>query len=395
MRYNKFQDAEISMLGMGTMRLPMTEGQIDMKKTQEIFDYMISEGVNYFDTAYPYHDGKSENATAECLKKYPRESYFLADKFPGHQLYLPLTPEEVFEDQLKKCDTTYFDFYLLHNVNDSCYDHYTDKAAGVLDYFDAQRKNGRIRHLGFSTHGTPQMMENFINWCEKNGTPMEFCQIQLNYLDWTLQNAEEKVRILNAHNIPVWVMEPVRGGKLADLPEADKKKLAAFGKDCTDAAWAMQWLMDVPGVVCVLSGMTTMEQAKDNAKTFAEGKPLTDAEKDALYGIAEGLKAAVPCTGCRYCTESCPIGLDIPRIIELYNDLKFQATMIPGILVSGLGEGKTPYDCLQCGACAAMCPQGIDIPSIMTDMCDLLDKAPNWQKICRDREDARLAALEK
>ena len=394
MIYRKFQEEELSALGFGTMRLPVRDDQsIDRELTQQMTDTLIANGVNYFDLAYPYMDGKSETVMGECLKKHDRKKLFLADKYPGHQHFMPLTPEEIFEEQLRKVQTAYFDFYLLHNVNDSAYDHYTDEEFGIARYFAEQKKNGRIRHLGFSTHASLACLEKFVDWCEEHGYEMEFCQIELNYLDWTLQDAKAKAEFLTARGIPVWVMEPVRGGKLASLSEEDRKVLASFTPGRSDASWALRFASQVPGVTVTLSGMSTMEQVTDNLSTFEKEDPLSKEETEALLQIAEGMKNAVPCTSCRYCADACPLGLDIPLFMKLYNEIKFAATFQPGMIVAGLPEGKKPWDCLSCGACASMCPQGIEIPELLKDLTERIKAAPDWVEICRKREEIRRNSL--
>lgn len=216
MIYRDFQGLKLSALGFGTMRLPTIGGvysKIDEKAAAEMFDYAIQHGVNYFDTAWGYHDGESENTDGKILSKYPRESFYLASKFPGYDLSNFGRVEEIFEKQLKKCRVDYFDFYLFHNVCEMNIDAYlNEEKYGTYSYLMEQKRNGRIRHLGFSAHGSLAVIERFL---EKYGKDMEFCQLQINYLDWEFQNAKGKVELLKKYNIPVWVMEPVRGGKLA------------------------------------------------------------------------------------------------------------------------------------------------------------------------------------
>ena len=203
-------------------------------------------GVNYFDTAYPYHGGVSEIVMGESLSRYPRESYYLATKYPGHQLSSTYDPEAVFEEQLKKCGVEYFDFYLLHNVYENSIQVYTDAKWGILEYFAEQKRRGRIRHLGFSSHGSIQILEEFLEYA---GEHMEFCQIQLNYLDWTLQKAKEKYEMLTDRGIGVWVMEPIRGGRLARLSQEEEACLRKMRPEESSAAWALRFVQDLP--VCL------------------------------------------------------------------------------------------------------------------------------------------------
>ena len=387
MIYKQFQDKQLSMLGFGTMRLPLlADGvTIDEQQVAEMTAYAMEHGVNYFDTAHPYHQGNSERVIGRVLKNYPRESFYLADKYPGHQIASSYNPAATFEEQLEKCGVEYFDFYLLHNVYEKSIETYMDPQWGILDYFLEQKRLGRIKHLGFSTHGSVAMMETFLNYC---GQHMEFCQIQLNYLDWTLQDAKAKCELLAKWNIPVWVMEPVRGGKLATQSEAVEAQLKALRPDESIPAWCFRWLQGIEGVTMVLSGMSNMEQMMDNVKTFEAPKPLTAEENALLMDIAEQLKNAVPCTACRYCCDGCPMGLDIPALLAIYNDLKVTPTFLLGMRVEALPPEKRPDACIGCGACMSICPQNINIPEALADMAEILKGLPSWEAICREREAA-------
>lgn len=387
MQFNEMCSEKLSRLGFGCMRLPVREdGAIDQEQVERMVDYAISHGVNYFDTAWPYHGGTSEIAIGKALKKYPRESWRLADKFPGHQISDHYDPAAIFEEQLKKCGVDYFDFYLLHNVYENSLGTYQDPRWGIVDYFKEQKKLGRIKHLGFSTHARPETLETILDYL---GEDAEFCQIQLNYLDWTLQNARAKVELLRERNIPIVVMEPLRGGRLANLPERDAGKLTALRPGESVASWAFRWLQAIPEVKVVLSGMSDFDQMVDNLKTFSAGEPLTEGETDTLLEIAEDLKGAIPCTRCRYCCDGCPMGLDIPTLIHAWNDFKFNpGSMTVPMQMDALPEDKRPSACIGCGACAAICPQSIDIPQAMADFAEALGKTRSWAEICREREEA-------
>ena len=385
MIYSDFKGLKLSRLGFGAMRLPMIGNEIDEEQVARMVDLAMERGVNYFDTAYPYHGGESERVLGRVLASYPRESYYLATKFPGHQLASSYNPAQIFEEQLEKCGVDYFDFYLLHNVYDKSMPTYLDPRWGILDYFVEQQKKGRIRHLGFSTHGTVEWMEEFLNRC---GEHMEFCQIQLNYLDWTLQRAEEKCALLARHNIPVWVMEPLRGGKLAALSPENEAKLKALRPQEGVPAWAFRWLQGIDNVKVILSGMSTYAQMQDNVHTFEQCAPLNEEENQALMDIADGLKNSVPCTGCRYCCDGCPMGLDIPRILASYNDFRYAASFNAYMWLEGEPEDKRPAACIGCGKCAQICPQGIDIPGAMKDFAERIAEQPSWAQICREREEA-------
>lgn len=380
MIYSDFKDCRISRLGFGAMRLPVNEdSSINEELAEKMVDYAIEHGINYFDTAYPYHSGYSETFLRKALAKYDRSSYYLADKYPGHVIADSYDPKDVFEDQLKKCGTDYFDFYLLHNVNELTLGVYMDERWGILDYFRKQKENGRIRHLGFSSHARSDTLKKILDLI---GDQMEFCQIQLNFADWTIQNAQEKCRILDEYGIPVWVMEPIRGGRLADLKQ-NNEKLKALEPDKSIASWALRWLLRLDDVKVVLSGMSDLEQTADNIATFEEAKPLNDAESELLQDIAESMKNSVPCTGCRYCCDSCPMGLDIPTFMSLTNELRFgmETAVHVSVLLDALPEDKKPAACIACGSCVPMCPQNIGIPDIIAELRGKEKDLPSWKKI--------------
>lgn len=388
MEYKDFKGKKLSNLGFGLMRLPVDDkGGINVELTRQMIDYAIKNGVNYFDTAAPYHGGHSEIVAGEILSQYPRESFYLADKFPGHQLATEYNVEKTFEIQLKKCKTDYFDFYLLHNVYENSVKTYNSEKWRIIDYLLEQKNNGRIKHLGFSTHARIDTLGEFL---KRYGSIMEFCQIQLNYLDWTLQDANEKVKLLNKYNIPIWVMEPVRGGKLAVLNEENTKKLKTLRPTESSASWGFRWVKDIPGITMVLSGMTNLEQMQDNIKTFSENKPLSDSEKALLAEIAETLKNSIPCTGCSYCVDGCPQKLNIPLLIKLYNNAKFNTDIGASMSMDSFTEKELPKACISCGKCARTCPQKIDVPTVMKDFAQRYEKMPKWADLCKTR--AALAA---
>jgi len=387
MIYSDFQGKQLSLLGFGTMRLPTkADGSIDEAQVTEMTRYAIASGVNYFDTAYPYHGGESERVMGRVLSAYPRESYYLATKYPGHQILSDgYNPAVIFEEQLKKCGVEYFDFYLLHNVYEKSMETYLDPHWGIVDYFKEQKRLGRIKHLGFSTHASTEGLEAFLNHCGKD---MEFCQIQLNYLDWTLQDAKGKYELLSRWNIPVWVMEPVRGGRLVNLSDAEKARLTAARPDESVAAWGFRFLQGLPNVKMVLSGMSNMAQMQDNVKTFSAPNPLTAEENATVLEIAEGMKDSVPCTACRYCCDGCPMGLDIPGLIRIYNEIRFSPAVNASMRVEFLPNDKKPTACIGCGQCTQVCPQNIDIPGAMQDLSERLTKLPSWVDVCKAREAA-------
>ena len=377
MIYRDFQDLKLSALGLGTMRLPLVDGkynQIDEAAAAEMFDYAMKQGINYYDTAFAYHEGQSEIVTGKLLRRYPRENYYIATKFPGYDLSNLTKVEEIFEKQLEKTGLDYFDFYLFHNVNETNIDAYLDPKYGIYEYLLEQKKNGRIHHLGFSTHGDLDVMKRFL---DAYGENMEFCQIQLNYVDWTLQKAKEKVDLIASYGIPVWVMEPLRGGKLANIAEAVKAELMALRPDETVPAWGFRFLQSLPQVTMVLSGMSNFTQLKENIETFSADKPLNETEMSGLLHVADNMmkRIVLPCTACRYCTEKCPQGLNIPALLEIYNEYCFTGGgFLPAMQLSVFPEDKQPKACIGCRSCEAVCPQQIKISEAMKDFAEKMNK---------------------
>jgi predicted aldo/keto reductase-like oxidoreductase len=389
MIYKDFQGKKLSALGLGCMRFPLIDGkesQIDEEKTAEMVAYALEKGVNYFDTAWGYHGGMSEIVMGKILKNYPRDSFYIATKFPGYDTNNMTKIEEIFEKQLEKTGMEYFDFYLFHNVCETNIDDYLDNEKyGLFTYLMEQKKNGRIKHLGFSTHGSIETMKSFL---DEYAGDMEFCQIQLNYLDWTLQNAKQKCELLASYNIPVWVMEPVRGGKLANLNEKDTARLKALRPEESVAAFAFRFLQDIQGVKMILSGMSNMSQLCDNIKTFYEEKPLNAEEKKVIFEIAEGMKNSVPCTACGYCVAGCPQGINIPQMLEFYNEMRIAPTTNITMRIDAIEESRQPKSCIGCQSCVNICPQGIDIPTHLADLVERSAKLPSWESISKQREEA-------
>ena len=369
MVYKDFQDLHLSALGLGAMRLPATGdnlSEIDEAETAKMVAFAMEHGVNYYDTAWGYHNGNSETVIGRVLSKYPRESYYLATKFPGYDLSNMDKVETIFEQQLQKCGVEYFDFYLFHNVCEMNIDAYLDPKYGIFDYLMKQKENGRIRHLGFSAHGDCDIMKRFL---DAYGAHMEFAQIQLNWIDWSFQNAKEKTSLLNKHQIPVWVMEPLRGGKLASVSADAAQKLQAMRPDEKIPAWSFRFLQGIEGVTMILSGMSSMEQLADNIQTFEADKRLNEQELTALLGIADDMiKNILPCNACRYCTAHCPKGLDIPMLLKLYNEHCFTGGgFIAPMALMAEPEEKHPSACIGCKSCEAVCPQQIKISEAMAD----------------------------
>ncbi|NBH83243.1 4Fe-4S dicluster domain-containing protein [bacterium C-53] len=375
MIYKKFQDMNLSGLGLGMMRLPVlngNDGMVDEAAAAELIDYAYKSGINYFDTAWGYHDGNSELVAGKYLSVYPRDSYYLASKFPGYDLSNMGKVEEIFERQLEKCRTGYFDFYLFHNVYEGNIDAYFDPQYGILEYLLKQKENGRIRHLGFSAHGSREVIRHFL---EKYGQYMEFCQIQLNYMDWHFQKAGEKVALLQEAGIPVWVMEPLRGGKLAKVSGELAAAMQSMRPQETVPGWAFRFLQSIPGVTMVLSGMSDMEQLKANLVTYETDEPLSREEFDTLVEAADEdtKKGGLPCTACHYCTSHCPKKLSIPELIALYNEHKITGGgFIAPMAVGSMPVEKRPANCIGCRSCERVCPQQIKISEMMADFTSMI-----------------------
>ena len=366
-----FQGMKLSALGFGAMRLPVIDGddsRIDEAAALRMVDTAMQSGINYYDTAWGYHDENSEIVMGKALARYPRDSFFVATKFPGYDASNWGKVKEIFPRQLEKLGVDYFDFYLFHNVCEMNIDAYLDdEKYGIYSYLIEQKRQGRIKHLGFSCHGELDVLRRFL---EAYGKDMEFCQLQLNYLDWTFQHGKEKVALLEKWGIPVWVMEPLRGGKLAKLPPEHEAALKALRPDEEIPAWAFRFLQSIPSVTMILSGMSTQDQLEKNLRTFAEDKPLSEAEMKTLMDVAASMlsRGTVPCTACHYCVSHCPMSLDIPYLISLYNEHAYTGGgFIAPMALSALPADKLPSACLHCRSCEQVCPQQIRISEVMED----------------------------
>ena len=376
MIYRDFQGMKLSALGFGAMRLPVIDGddaRVDEPAAVRMVEKAMQGGINYYDTAWGYHGENSETVVGKALAKYPRESFYVATKFPGYDPSNWDKVEEIFEKQLEKLGVGYFDFYLFHNVCEMNIDAYLDdEKYGIYSYLMEQKRNGRIRHLGFSCHGSMPVLKRFL---DAYGKDMEFCQLQLNYLDWSFQHGKEKVELLDQWKIPVWVMEPLRGGSLAKLAPSYEEQLKALRPDEEIPAWAFRFLQSQPSVTMILSGMSNEEQLEKNLVTFAEDRPLSGTEQETLLGIADKMLSVgtVPCTACHYCVSHCPQGLDIPHLIALYNEHAYTGGgFIAPMALSALPEEKQPQACLQCRSCEQVCPQQIRISEVLADFSEKL-----------------------
>lgn len=380
MLYTDFKGKKISRMAFGTMRLPLTEGgnssDVDREKTAELVDLCMSRGVNYYDTAWAYHDGVSETVMGEILSRYPRDSFYLADKFPGYDLSNMTKAEEIFSEQLRRCRVDHFDFYLIHNVCETNIEEYLDPKYGIVPYFAKMKKEGKITHLGFSCHSS---FDNMVRFLDAFGDDMEFCQIQLNYIDYTMQDAKRKVEYLKKAGIPIWVMEPLRGGKIISMTEPVMDKLKELRPGDGPVDWAFRFLQSFPEVATILTGVSDRAQTEEKLKLFENEEPLSGKEMETLLSAVGGLLSEnlVPCTACRYCTSHCPAGLDIPSLIDLYNEHKFsKGGFIAPMAVAQLPEDKRPSACLGCRKCEELCPQQIKISEVMKDFVEILASYP-------------------
>lgn len=373
MFYNNLCGESVSALGLGCMRFPTLEDKsVDMEKTKALVDTAIKEGVNYFDTAWVYHGGTSESVMGEILSEYPRDSYFLTTKFPGFGKENFEKVPEIFEEQLRRCRTDHFDFYLFHSVTEENIDGYLDPKYGVGKYLIEQKRLGRIRHLGFSTHGTLETMKRFLDAFRGE---LEFCQLQVNWLDWIYQDAKAKIELVRSYGLPVIVMEPVRGGRLCKLEEKHEARLKAVCPERSLPEWAFRFIHGIPEVSLTLSGMSDLTQLLENVATFSKRRPLPDGELETLLDVSRNMsrEKTVPCTGCRYCTDGCPAGLDIPWLIELYNEARVLGRYSNAqTALEGEPESEHPSNCIGCHACESVCPQGIKISEIMVKLVEKL-----------------------
>lgn len=363
MFYKDFKGNQISTLGFGVMRLPEdpeNPGMFDREKGQAILDRAIALGVNYFDTAHIYQKTDSEKFLGEALKKYPRERYYLATKFYGSR---KRDIRETFFQQLERLQTDYVDFYLLHCLGEDTFDLYTDPELDYLGFLRQMRKEGKIRYLGFSTHASPELLEKFLEYDDG----FDMALMQLNFVDWKLLDAKGQYEILTRHGIPVWVMEPLKGGRLATLNERACAILRQAEPQRSIPSWGFRYLMGLPNVQTVLSGMGNLEMVEDNCATFREHRALDEEEQQLLEQAREAFidDLGVPCSGCRYCCDNCPQDLDIPLLIRLYNERSLGGE---GWKIAGLEQTKGAEACIGCGACTEHCPQRINIPEVMAKL---------------------------
>ncbi len=357
----KYKDIEVPLLGFGCMRLPMRGSEVDMQELEQMADYALSHGANYFDTAYMYVDGKSENAVGKVLENYKRSEIILADKSPAIFMRSKDDVKRIFEEQLKKCRTDYFDFYMVHNINKNTIDNYRnyDMYNRIMEF----KNQGLVKYAGFSFHGTPEMLKEVVS-----EHPWDFVQLQINYLDWDVVKAKEQYDIVQTQKIPVTVMEPLRGGGLCNLSDKAKAKLHEIAPDDTQAGYGLRWAASRRNVITVLSGMSNLLQMKENIAVFENFTPVTkeqEIQTKELAGIIQS-QGEINCTACKYCLEVCPVGINIPAAFSLYNQYKVSKNdMLFSVYYDTLAENEKPDKCIKCGLCKTNCPQNLEIPDLL------------------------------
>jgi len=361
----KYKNIDVSLIGFGMMRLPQTDGEPDISKTQEMVDYAIEHGINYFDTAWFYHNGKSELATGKVLNKHPRNSYYLADKMPLRILKDKSEVIPIFEEQLKKCQTDYFDFYLAHNINKREWK--TLKECNVYEQLAQKKKEGKIKYLGFSIHDTPELLEEVVKTYD-----WDFVQLPINPIDWKVVDAKRQYDIATKAGLPIVVMNPLKGGQLSTLNDKAVELLKKENPDASPSSWSLRYSASLPNVFVVLSGMTEMEHVVDNIKTFTNFKPLDEKEQNILSNAIAiyNSSGAISCTYCQYCT-GCPVEIDIPKNFLMYNQYKSNGRKERFIIAyESIKEENRADKCINCGICKNKCPQQLDIPNLLKEVAE-------------------------
>lgn len=345
-------------LGYGCMRFPVKDNKIDFDYAKKLIHHAYNKGINYFDTAYNYHGGESETFLGQVLPEFERESYYLTSKLPVWKIENEEDAERIFNEQLEKCNTEYFDFYLLHSLSKKSIEKVEE--LNLYDFILKKKKEGKIKNIGFSFHDTNDVLKAFAAAHE-----WDFIQLQINYWDWEEDDAKSMYETLEKLNIPCFVMEPVRGGFLASLAPPVMKHFTDYAPDKSVASWALRWVASLPNVALILSGMSTMDQLEDNIETFTDLKTINDEEQKIIDKVVEDLRKInpVPCTGCRYCMD-CQYGVDIPGVFGIYNDYKKSENkdITRRSYFTFMSEQKQGGNCQKCLECVPQCPQQIDIP---------------------------------
>ena len=362
-------------LGFGMMRLPKIDEEIDYEQVNQMVDYYIENGFNYFDTAHGYHSGKSEIAVGKCLaSRHSRDEFILTDKLTDTYFEKEDDIRPFFEKQLETCNVEYFDFYLMHAQNASNFEKF--RSCNAYETAFKLKEEGKIRHVGISFHDKAEVLDRILNTYPN----IEVVQLQLNYVDWEDESVEAKkcYEVCVKHNKPVLVMEPLKGGNLANLPEDADAILKALNNGST-ASYAIRYAASNDNVRVVLSGMSTLEQMKDNVSYMKEFKPLEDKEREAIDKVVEIFKSKslIPCTACRYCTDGCPMSIRIPDIFaclnknNLFND--WSDEFYYSTVLTGNGHAKAS-ECIQCGQCEGICPQSLPIIELLQKAAETFEK---------------------
>lgn len=369
MRYKQFKDISVSTLGLGALHFLMDSTNpphIERRDAKRVLDASFAGGINYIDTAYTYQNGDSEIFLGEALADRPRDSYYLGTKYyakPGMEI------EEVFEEQCRRLNTDYFDFYMFHSLDANYINAYTDPKRDMLGYLLKQKELGRIRYIGFSSHADPATLSRFLEWNDS----FDMALIQINYLDWTNLDARGQYELLKEHQKPTWVMEPLKAGRLCTLNDAAAGILKSFAPNRSLASWGFRFLMGLDNVQTVLSGMNTVEMVEENCEIFDKYDPLSDAEQEVLGRAIDAFinDLGVPCSACRYCCDTCPAELNIPLLIRAYNELTISGHTWK---LAELDGAAGPEECQQCETCLDYCPQKINIPAVLEKFAELRAK---------------------
>lgn len=362
---------ETSLLGFGCMRFPVTaDGSIDEAEAEKMLDEAIAAGVNYIDTAYPYHGGKSEPFVGKVLKKYDRGSFYLATKLPVWKVEKTEDVDAIFEEQLSRLQTDYIDFYLMHALNKERFGQMLE--IGCIERLEQLKAEGRIRYLGFSFHDDYETFERILNHRD-----WDFCQIQLNYMDANEQAGLKGYQLAEEKGVPMVVMEPVKGGSLAAFAEDITGRFGSLDPEASVASFALRWVGSLPNVKVILSGMSTMEQVEDNLKTFNPFRPLSEKEQQEIGDIVKLINSRVQngCTGCNYCMP-CPAGVNIPGNFRVWNTYHMYQNygMVKNRWEKDLGEAAQAKNCVKCGKCEQACPQKLSIREDLVKVQEDLDK---------------------
>lgn len=371
MEYRQLDKLNIktSLLGFGCMRFPTLEdGSINEAEAEKMIDHAISQGVNYIDTAYPYHNGDSEPFVGKVLKKYNRKDFYLATKLPVWNIEKFEDVERIFNEQLTRLDVEYVDFYLLHALDKTKWQKVLD--LGIIPYCEKLKAEGKIKYLGFSFHDDYEVFEEIINYRQ-----WDFCQIQLNYIDTDIQAGLKGYELAKSKDIPMVIMEPIKGGSLASLPEDIEKMFKSHDSQASLSSWALRWVGSLDNIKVILSGMSTFEQLEDNLNTFNYFKALDDTEQALVEQVASTIKSRTKngCTGCAYCMP-CPFGINIPKNFRIWNDYAMYGNteVTKKRYYKELKDNERAEFCKKCGKCEKMCPQAIkireDLKRVVEDM---------------------------